>query len=60
VWCQDNSLSLIVSKTKELIVDHRRKRGEQAPIHLNGAVVAWVESFKFITKVLTWSTHRRS
>jgi hypothetical protein len=33
VWCQDNNLSLNVSKTKELIDDYRRKRGEHIPIH---------------------------
>jgi hypothetical protein len=26
VWCQDNILSLNVSKTKELIVDYRNRR----------------------------------
>jgi hypothetical protein len=61
VWCQDNNLSLNVMKTKELIVDYRRKRGEHAPIHINRAVVERVESFKLlgihITKDLTWSTH---
>ena len=28
VWCQDNNLSLNVSKTKELIVDYRKWRAE--------------------------------
>ena len=32
LWCQ-------VSKTKELIMDYRKRRGEHAPIHINGAVV---------------------
>ena len=32
VWCQDINLSLNVSKTKELIVDYRKRRAEQAPI----------------------------
>jgi hypothetical protein len=31
VWCQDNNLSLNVSKTKELIVDHRKHRGCTLP-----------------------------
>jgi hypothetical protein len=31
VWCQDNNLSLNFSKTTELIVDYRRKRGEHHP-----------------------------
>ena len=39
VWCQDNNLSLNVSKTKELIVDYRRMRGEHTPIHIDRAVV---------------------
>ncbi|KAF7657612.1 hypothetical protein LDENG_00025020, partial [Lucifuga dentata] len=26
-WCQDNNLSLNVSKTKEMIVDYRRQQG---------------------------------
>ena len=30
VWCQDNNLFLNVSKTKELIVDYRKRRTEQA------------------------------
>ena len=28
VWCQDNNLN--ISKTKELIVDHRKRRAEHA------------------------------
>jgi hypothetical protein len=39
VWCQDNNLSLTVSKTKEIIVDYRKRRAEHAPIHIDGAVV---------------------
>jgi hypothetical protein len=31
VWCQDNNLSLNVSQTKELIVDYRKRKDEQAP-----------------------------
>ena len=44
VWCQDKNISLNVSKTKEMIVDYRKRRAEQAPIHINGAVVERVES----------------
>jgi hypothetical protein len=36
VWCQDNSFSLNVIKTKELIVDYRKRRAEDAPIHTRG------------------------
>ena len=64
VWCQDNNLSLNVSKTKELIVDYRKRWAELAPINIDGAVVEWVESFKFlgihITKELSWSKHTKT
>jgi hypothetical protein len=48
VWCQDNNLSLNVSKTKELIVYYRKRWAEQSPINIDRAVVEWVESFKFL------------
>jgi hypothetical protein len=34
VWCQDNNLSLNVGKTKELIVDYRKRRAGHAPINI--------------------------
>ena len=64
VWCQDNNLSLNVIKTKELIVDYRKRRAQQAPILIDRAVVERVESFKFlgvyITNKLSWSKHTRT
>ena len=61
VWCQDNNLFHIIRKAKELIVDFGKRRAEHAPIHIDGAVVEQVQSFKFlfvhITKELSWSTH---
>jgi hypothetical protein len=61
VWGQDNSLSLNISKTKELIMDYRKWRAEHAPIHIHRAVGEWVVSFKYlwvhITKDLSWSKH---
>ena len=47
VSCQDNNLSLNVRKTKELIVDYRKRRAEQAPININRAEVERFQSFKF-------------
>ena len=35
VWCQDNNLSLNVSKTMEMIVDYRKRRAEHASIHID-------------------------
>jgi hypothetical protein len=43
VWCQDNNLSLNVSKTKYLIVDYGKRWAEQAPIIIDGAVVERVD-----------------
>ena len=48
MWCQDNNLPLNVIKTKEMIVDYRKKRTEHAPIFIDGAVVEQVEIFKFL------------
>ena len=63
VWCQDNNLSLNVSETK-LIVEYRKRRAKQAPININGAVMEWVESFKFlgvhIINKLSWSKHTKT
>ena len=64
VWCQDNNLSLNVSKTKELIVDHRKLQEgphRHSPIDINGAEVERVRHFKFlgvhISDNLTWTHH---
>jgi hypothetical protein len=62
VWCQDNNLSLNVSKTKERIVNYRKRMAEHTPIHIDMAVVERVESFKFlgvhITNKLSGSKHK--
>ena len=64
VWCQDNNLSLDMSKTKELILDYRKRRAELAPIPIDKAVVKRVESFKLlcvhITNKLSWSKHTKT
>ena len=53
-----------MSKTKELIVDYRKRRAEQAPINIDEAVVERVESFRFlgvhITNKLSWSKHTKT
>ena len=60
VWCQDNNLSINMIKTKEMIVDYKKKRNEHAPILIDRSVVEQVESLKFlgvhITNKLTWSS----
>ena len=47
-WCKDNFLNLNVKKTKEMIVDFRRKKSEPEPIIINGEVVERVEQYKYL------------
>ncbi len=61
-WCRDNCLSLNVSKTKELIVDFRkRQQRSYAPLMISGTPVERVSSFKYlsvnISEDLTWTAH---
>jgi hypothetical protein len=48
VRCQENNPSLNMIKTKKIIVDHRKRRTQHAPILIDGGVVEQVESFKFL------------
>uniref|UniRef100_A0A9J8BEP8 Reverse transcriptase domain-containing protein n=1 Tax=Cyprinus carpio carpio TaxID=630221 RepID=A0A9J8BEP8_CYPCA len=61
-WCQDNCLSLNVSKTKELIVDFRKRQQQPyTPLMISGTPVERVSSFKYlgvnISEDLTWTSH---
>ncbi len=48
-WCQDNCLSLNVSKTKELIVDFRKRHLlPYTPLMISGTPVERVSSFKYL------------
>jgi hypothetical protein len=64
VWCKDNIFSLNMIKTKEMIMDYRKRRAEHTPIFINRAVVEQVESFKIldahITNKLSWSKHTKT
>ncbi len=60
-WCQDNCLSLNKSKTKELIVDFRKRHLlPYTPLMISGTPVERVSSFKYlgvnISEDLTWTT----
>eukprot|EP00061_Rhincodon_typus_P016503 g44761.t1 len=48
MWCSENNLFLNVGKTKELIIDFRKKEGDQAPIYIKGTEVEKVERFQFV------------
>ena len=57
VWCLDNNLSLKVTKTKEMIVDYRKKRTGHAPILIDWAAVEQIESFKFLGVMVQCKKH---
>lgn len=49
-WCSDNTISLKVSKTKEMIVHYRKgHEGEHATIHIKRTEAESVCRFKCIT-----------
>ena len=61
-WCNDNNLELNVNKTKEMIVDFRRKKSSSpSPLVIDGRTVEIVQHFKFlgstISSNLKWELH---
>ena len=60
-WCKENDLVLNVTKTKELIVDFRKKKTQILPLIINNQDVEIVDCFKFlgttISRDLGWVTH---
>jgi len=60
-WCDDNNLQLNASKTKEMVVDFRRKKGPVDPLVVNGETIETVDCFKFlgttISNDLSWDNN---
>lgn len=60
-WCFNNNLSLNASKTKEVVVDFRRKRADPVSVNINGDTVERVKDFKilgtYISEDMTWATN---
>ena len=60
-WCSQHNLLLNTSKTKEMVIDLRKHKGEPAPLYINRDCVQRVSSFKFlwthITKDLSWTAN---
>lgn len=58
-WCRDNNLSLNSEKTKEMIIDPRKRRDQHAPLYISGTQVERVKTFKLlsthISEDLTWT-----
>ena len=51
-WCSDNFLELNVKKTKEVVVDFRRKPNPPIPLEINGETVEMVKEFKYLGTVI--------
>lgn len=58
-WCRSNNLHLNADKTKELVIDPRRRKELHTPLLINETEVERVKTFKFlgtyISEDLTWS-----
>ncbi len=64
-WCGANNLSLNVEKTKEVVMDFRRRNStDHPPLTIDSSTVERVSSTKFlgvhITENLTWTTNTMS
>ena len=60
-WCTVNNLALNTSKTKELVIDYRRKATDIPPLVISGDCVERAPNFRFLgvhlDEDLTWSTN---
>ena len=61
-WCDENFLLLNVSKTKELVIDFRKKKNVPIiPVKMKGVDIEMVDTYKYlgvtIDNKLTWSHH---
>ncbi len=61
MWCIENNLALNITKTKELIIDCRRKKTDIQSLFINGDCVERTSNFRFLgihlNDDLTWSTN---
>ena len=47
-WCKNNNLVLNISKTKEMIIDFRKKKTPIHPLFIDGTEVLQADSVKFV------------
>ena len=52
-WCDTNNLQLNASKTREMIVDFRKRKNPLAPIIVNGDSIERVDCFKFLGTIIS-------
>ena len=60
-WCGRNHLHINTSKTKEMVVDFRRKVSRAAPVNIQGLDIEIVGDYKYLgvhlNNKLDWTTN---
>ncbi len=51
-WCQNNYLVLNTKKTKEMIIDFRKKKTTFSPIVINGEEIEIVDEYKYLGTII--------
>lgn len=58
LWSKENNLILNISKTREMIVDFRKRWATPCPLFIDGTPVGTVLTFKYLgvhlSNTLTW------
>ncbi|KAM9385761.1 uncharacterized protein fndc7b [Pholidichthys leucotaenia] len=54
IWCELSHLHISSSKTKEMVVDFRRKPSTTAPVNIHGLDIEVVDSYKFLGVLLNY------
>lgn len=57
-WCRDNNLLLNTTKTKEIVVDFRKKKTDIKPLYINGVGVGLPLPGSSHHKDLSWGVNR--
>ena len=47
-WCKLNHLCINASKTKEVVIDFRRKSPQTAPVNIQGLDIEIMEEYKYL------------
>ena len=47
-WCECNLLCLNTSKTKEMVIDFRKKALSHSPVNIQGSDIETVDVFKYL------------
>ena len=57
-WSEQNHLRLNVGRTREMVIDFRRKKMPSQPLQIRGEVVEEVEDYKYLGEIQRLRTGR--